>query len=55
MRFGLYATSASFSVSPDWSDELLYVRGMTAKNYTFNGTQSYIHYSSPNSTILSRG
>lgn len=53
--FGLYATSASFSVSPDWSDELLYVKGMTAKNYTFNGTQSYIHYSSPNSTIFSEG
>ena len=49
--FGLYATSASFSVSSYWSDELSYVNGMTSSNVTFTGTQSYIHYSTPPSTI----
>jgi len=52
----LYQTTASFSVSPSWNDELFYYNGASAsKNYSIypgvNKTQSYIHYSSPTSNV----
>ena len=44
----LYTTSASFSVSPLWSDRLSYVSGLTSSTAgAANATQSYFHYSSP--------
>lgn len=50
----VYATAASFSVDTIWSDPLSYTRGMTAGgSYTTNSTQSFFHYSTPPTTILS--
>lgn len=49
-------TSASFSISPNWSDRLLYDSsfGTTPSNILpINKTQSFYLYSSPNSSIYS--
>jgi len=52
---GLYANAASFSVSPAWADELSYTRGMTSTNTVPSGlgTQSFFHYSTPTTNLVS--
>ena len=55
----LYAVHASFSVLPPWpsnqSDELKYYNGMSASGVapTIDATQSFFHYSTPASTLIS--
>jgi hypothetical protein len=55
----LYAVHASFSVLPPWpsnqSDELKYYNGMSASSVapTTDATQSFFHYSTPASTLIS--
>lgn len=49
----LYATAGSFSISPAWTDTLSYTRGMTAGAGTLNATQSFYHYSTPPTQVLS--
>ena len=51
----VYATSASFSVGFNWSDQLNYSRGMTPSNGAPGAaTQSFIHYSTPPGTWITR-
>jgi hypothetical protein len=54
----LVNTTASFSVSPNWGDEFKYYYGASSSNsYSVfpgaNKTQSYFHYSSPDSNVNS--
>lgn len=50
----VYATAASFSVSPGgWNDTLSYTRGITPSNVNPGSfTQSFFHYSSPQTNII---
>ena len=48
----LYNVNASFSVSPAWNDMMNYSNGATSSN-PVGVTQSFIHYSSPNSLFPS--